>query len=100
MPGVGCNGEGEALGKNQDAECGRRRTMRRCLDQEGAKVSSCPSGGQPLIRVYHKQTGVPIRSFTQGLSAPGFRKDDTPLIRTPGGLMERFNASLQRGRQG
>ena len=32
--------------------------------------------------------------------APGFRKDVTPLIRTPGGLMEQSNASLQRGRQG
>ena len=32
--------------------------------------------------------------------APGFRKDVTPLIRTSGGLMERINASLQRGRQG
>ena len=31
---------------------------------------------------------------------PGFRKDVTPFIRTPGGLMERINASLQRGRQG
>jgi hypothetical protein len=33
-------------------------------------------------------------------SAPAFRKDDTPLNRTPGGLMERINASLQRGGQG
>jgi len=31
---------------------------------------------------------------------PGFRKDVTPLIRTPGGLMEQTNASLQRGCQG
>jgi RNA polymerase sigma factor (sigma-70 family) len=36
----------------------------------------------------------------QGLLSPGFRKDVTPLIRTPGGLMEWINASLQRGRQG
>jgi len=34
------------------------------------------------------------------LAAPAFRKDVTPLNRTPGGLMEQFNASLQRGRQG
>ena len=33
-------------------------------------------------------------------AAPGFRKDVTPLNRTPGGLMEHCNASLQRGRQG
>jgi len=30
---------------------------------------------------------------------PAFRKDDTPLNCTPGGLMERINASLQRGGQ-
>jgi HEPN domain-containing protein len=32
--------------------------------------------------------------------APAFRKDDTPLNRKPGGLMEQSNASLQRGDQG
>jgi hypothetical protein len=32
--------------------------------------------------------------------SPAFRKDDTPLNRTPGGLMEQINASLQRGCQG
>jgi hypothetical protein len=32
--------------------------------------------------------------------APTFRKDDTPLNRKPGGLMEQSNASLQRGDQG
>jgi hypothetical protein len=31
---------------------------------------------------------------------PAFRKDDTPLNRKPGGLMEQSNASLQRGDQG
>jgi hypothetical protein len=31
---------------------------------------------------------------------PAFRKDDTPLNRKPGGLMEQTNASLQRGDQG
>ena len=33
-------------------------------------------------------------------SPPAFRKDDTPLNRKPGGLMEQSNASLQRGDQG
>ena len=33
-------------------------------------------------------------------SAPTTRKDVTPLNRTPGGLMEQTNASLQRGDQG
>ena len=33
-------------------------------------------------------------------AAPAFRKDVTPLNRTPGGLMEQSNASLQRGDQG
>ena len=32
--------------------------------------------------------------------APATRKDDTPLNRKPGGLMEQSNASLQRGDQG
>jgi hypothetical protein len=32
--------------------------------------------------------------------SPAFRKDDTPLNRKPGGLMEQSNASLQRGDQG
>jgi hypothetical protein len=32
--------------------------------------------------------------------SPAFRKDDTPLNRKPGGLMEQTNASLQRGDQG
>ncbi len=32
--------------------------------------------------------------------APAFRKDVTPFNRTPGGLMEQINASLQRGREG
>jgi len=32
--------------------------------------------------------------------SPGFRKDVTPLIRTPGGSMEQTYASLQRGCQG
>ncbi len=31
---------------------------------------------------------------------PAFRKDDTPLNRKPGSLMEQSNASLQRGDQG
>ncbi len=31
-------------------------------------------------------------------ATPAFRKMSHPLIRTPGGLMERINASLQRGR--
>jgi hypothetical protein len=35
--------------------------------------------------------------FNQSIP-PAFRKDDTPLNRTPGGLMEQINASLQRGR--
>jgi wobble nucleotide-excising tRNase len=34
------------------------------------------------------------------LCAPATRKDVTPLIRKPGGLMEQSNASLQRGDQG
>ena len=33
-------------------------------------------------------------------ATPAFRKDDTPLNRKPGGLMEQSNASLQRGDQG
>ena len=33
-------------------------------------------------------------------SAPAFCKDDIPNNRTPGGLMEQTNASLQRGDQG
>ena len=37
---------------------------------------------------------------TQLKEAPAFRKDDTPLNRKPGGLMEQSNASLQRGDQG
>ena len=32
--------------------------------------------------------------------APTTRKDDTPLNRKPGGLMEQSNASLQRGDKG
>jgi hypothetical protein len=32
--------------------------------------------------------------------APTTRKDVTPLIRKPGGLMEQSNASLQQGDQG
>jgi hypothetical protein len=34
------------------------------------------------------------------LRPPAFRKDDTPLNRKPGVLMEQSNASLQRGDQG
>jgi hypothetical protein len=34
------------------------------------------------------------------LHSPATRKDVTPLIRKPGGLMEQSNASLQRGDQG
>jgi superfamily II DNA or RNA helicase len=34
------------------------------------------------------------------INTPAFRKDDTPLNRKPGGLMEQSNASLQRGDQG
>jgi putative transposase len=39
--------------------------------------------------------------FTRGKkTTPAFRKDVTPLNFTPGGLMEKINASLQQGRQG
>jgi hypothetical protein len=41
-----------------------------------------------------------LRSHTYGATPPAFRKDGTPLNLTPGGLMEKINASLQRGRQG
>jgi hypothetical protein len=49
--------------------------------------------------------GLDLRKLPSTLTettkqAPAFRKDVTPLNRTPGGLMEQFNASLQRGRQG
>ena len=49
----------------------------------------------------HACASKPQTSHTQdhGLP-PAFRKDDTPLNRKPGGLMEQSNASLQRGDQG
>jgi hypothetical protein len=37
---------------------------------------------------------------TYTAAPPTTRKDVTPLIRKPGGLMEQSNASLQRGDQG
>jgi hypothetical protein len=39
-------------------------------------------------------------SLKKAAPPPAFRKDDTPLNRKPGGLMEQSNASLQRGDQG
>jgi len=44
--------------------------------------------------------GLSALASTQSPRSPAFRKDDTPLNRTPGGLMEQTNASLQRGDQG
>jgi hypothetical protein len=40
---------------------------------------------------YNKSTGNEGFSLS---NPPAFRKDDTPLNRTPGGLMEQINASL------
>ena len=40
-----------------------------------------------------------VPSCCRSAAAPGFRKDVTPLIRTPRGLEDMSNASLQRGRQ-
>ena len=39
----------------------------------------------------------PHRGGQRERPPPAFRKDDTPLNRKPGGLMEQSNASLQRG---
>jgi len=41
-----------------------------------------------------------LANLAEDAGTPAFRKDDTPLNRTPGGLMEQINASLQRGCQG
>ena len=45
-------------------------------------------------------TLIELRENAARQIAPAFRKDDTPLNRKPGGLMEQSNASLQRGDQG
>ena len=47
--------------------------------------------------LYAMYLDKPLRDHTL---PPAFRKDDTPLNRKPGGLMEQSNASLQRGDQG
>jgi hypothetical protein len=51
-------------------------------------------------RTRHFVEGFAHRGCDIAQQAPAFRKDDTPLNRKPGGLMEQSNASLQRGDQG
>jgi len=55
-----------------------------------------PAGGSPRSWRLRRQPRPPA---SHGAGPPGFRKDVTPLISTPGGLMEQSNASLQRGCQ-
>ena len=58
-------------------------------------VQDAPERVPTKIRTaIHRQLNPPLAG------APAFRKDVTPLNRTPGGLMEQSNASLQRGDQG
>ena len=59
-------------------------------------LNSCGNSwvaSQDLASIYDE-------SYDPSFTAPAFRKDDTPLNRKPGGLMEQSNAPLQRGDQG
>ena len=69
------------------------------LDFIGDAVNSRTS---PMLRVALTALDrLAVASMAPVLQrAPAFRKDDTPLNRKPGGLMEQSNASLQRGDQG
>ena len=61
-----------------------------------------PPARQRVARI-SEETGIHIATlyaWRKGWRPPAFRKDDTPLNRKPGGLMEQSNASLQRGDQG
>ena len=72
--------------------------------------SFLPSILEPRRRVDQALYAVVMEAYVAGVStrkvdalvsaSPAFRKDDTPLNRKPGGLMEQSNASLQRGDQG
>jgi hypothetical protein len=76
----------------------------------GSSYFVCSTGNSVILQGSNSRTGAYWSencfgvgtSFTtcSGTDAPAFRKDDTPLNRKPGGLMEQSNASLQRGDQG
>jgi hypothetical protein len=51
-------------------------------------------------QVHNPELLAMLETFKVERDSPAFRKDDTPLNRKPGGLMEQSNASLQRGDQG
>jgi hypothetical protein len=62
-----------------------------------SKTASISSRSLSRESMFFKLT---LALITEGQVSPTFRKDDTPLNRKPGGLMEQSNASLQRGDQG
>ena len=65
-------------------------THLRTADDVAAYLEAALQDGDPQL----------VSAVLGDMATPAFRKDDTPLNRKPGGLMEQSNASLQRGDQG
>jgi len=58
------------------------------------------NGAAECLKTYLNRQKAWIHLKTvMAAAAPSARKDDASPFRSPGGLMEKFNASLQRGRQ-